>query len=75
LAPGGAAWKNGEPPILTRAQLEENWLRLKQVEADYGRRSPVAQRARAVLAAARGESRRAEAEIRRLLAALEGTQS
>jgi hypothetical protein len=75
LAPGSPTWTHGAPPIRSREELAEIRLRVKQVEADYGRRSPVAQRARGAFAAVRRESRRAETEINRLLAELEGRQS
>ena len=75
LAPGGAAWAYETSPIFTREELARAWRVVKDVEAEWGRRSLAAQLARAAHAAVRRESRRVTAAIDRQLADLEGPRS
>jgi hypothetical protein len=70
LAPGGALWRGGQPATFTREELAEKWLLVKEIEQAKGRRSAIAQLARAIHAAHRRQSRAAERWLRGQLATL-----
>jgi hypothetical protein len=71
LAPGGSLWRDGQPATFTRDELAEKWLLVKEIEQAKGRRSFIAQLARAIHAAHRRQSHAAERWLRGQLATLE----
>jgi len=70
LAPGGSLWRGGQPATFTWEELAEKWLLVKEIEQAKGRRSAIAQLARAIHAAHRRQSRAAERWLRGQLATL-----
>jgi hypothetical protein len=70
LGPGGSLWRGGQPATFTREELAEKWLLVKEIEQAKGRRSAIAQLARAIHAAHRRQSRAAERWLRGQLATL-----